>query len=238
MLGIYGKHPAFGDFLSQGLSDHAQERLVDWLTGAMAAVRDHLGDRWTHVYDHAPMVRFWIGAGVFEIADMRGVLCPSRDKVGRRYPLTLIEEGVGQGAPVFDPAQGFYETAEVRMAEVLASEPADMSEIADRFAALASQDATPSASPIIWAANPEREVGKLMAAVGPADHQSAATQRSYWWTAGAGPRASAFLSCQGVPGPDALAWLLSGVAVEALQANEQQQNTTVTEQRGAYADRE
>ncbi len=241
MLGIYGKHPAFGDFLCFGLSEPPVRGFGDWLSGAMAAVRDHLGAGWADVYDHAPMVRVWIGGHVFGSADLRGVICASRDKVGRRYPLVVLEEGAGQGPPVLEADQQFYVRLEQALAEALAFDPPEAAELAEPFRGLDAASSAEAAAPMVWAANPSPDAAQLMGAVSLADHRSAAGHRSYWWSAGVRPRSSAFLSVQGLPGPEALAWLMTGIATEQLPHDSGQKNDNKqarTEEWGAYADRE
>jgi hypothetical protein len=76
-------------------------------------------------------------------------------------------------------------------------------------------------------------------AAGPVDHVRAVSHRSYWWSAGVpGVRATAFMGAAGMPGPDALAWMITGVgapdpqpepvAESAIQDTEQQETDLVT----------
>jgi len=100
-VGVIGKHPDYGDFLRHGLSDPIADGLMDWIDRTLSEVKDSAGKGWEALWDNAPRTRFWIGSGVFG-ATLAGVWQPSRDRVGRRYPLLLLVEGADLPAPV-DP---------------------------------------------------------------------------------------------------------------------------------------
>ena len=68
--------------------------------------------------------------------------------------------------------------------------------------------------PIIWAHHPEGDLGALLRSAGPVDAERAMTARSYWWAPATQGRAAAWLGQTGLPGPEALGWLLGGVPVE------------------------
>jgi type VI secretion system protein ImpM len=94
--GLFGKHPARGDFLDSGLSPAVIAGLERWLDGALAECRSLLNPQWETLWDAAQAdtaargLCFWIGEGLAGGEVLAGVLRPSRDKVGRRYPLLLL----------------------------------------------------------------------------------------------------------------------------------------------------
>ena len=94
MLGLYGKHPAKGDFLETGLP--VQPALEAWLDGALAEARNGLGDAWETVWATARPLRFWLGPSLWG-EPVAGVLATSADKVGRRFPLLIIGLGAEIG---------------------------------------------------------------------------------------------------------------------------------------------
>ena len=114
-LGLMGKHPGYGDFLRQGLSDHVVEGLSAWLDRTLPSLRDDAAEHWPSYWDSARRLRFWIGPEVFG-ATLAGILQPSNDKVGRRYPFLLLAEGAAVAAPVADAAQTVYESLEDHIA--------------------------------------------------------------------------------------------------------------------------
>lgn len=114
-FGLYGKHPARGDFLLSGLPGALAAPLEGWLDTALAGAREALGPRWETVWDGSGNdgagLRFWIGEAVWGQA-LCGVLLPSRDGVGRRFPLLVLWSDPDPAAlpppPAIDPDQGWY----------------------------------------------------------------------------------------------------------------------------------
>ncbi len=212
MVGVFGKHAAFGDFLSHGLSPQFQAGLEPWIGVSLTAMRDRLGDEWTRVYDAAPPLRFWIGGSVFGTPPQRGVLCASRDKVGRRFPLLMLDEAASPAPPVLETEQEFYQAAEMALQRALAE---GLESAADLAAMVQVVEVEGNVQTALWATNPGQDVAGLLAAVSVADHQRAAAARSYWWVAGNGTLASTTLTCHGMPDPDGLAWLMAGSPVTA-----------------------
>lgn len=107
MLGLIGKLPAHGDFVRRGdLPAGFCAAWDGWLQAGMAAARATLGPaRWEQVWDAAPAWRFALPAGACGPDPAAGVLLPSHDTVGRRWPLTLA--AVGGAAEAGWPAAWF-----------------------------------------------------------------------------------------------------------------------------------
>lgn len=218
MLGIYGKHPAFGDFISYGVSERFQTGIDPWIGKILGEVRNHLGGNWQQVYDNALPLRFWLGTRVFGESNLRGVILFGRDKVGRRYPLIISQEANGLPAPVLDHGQGFYNDAQSRLEQAFHDAELDPGILVSALAA--DTGTVPPSEPepaTLWAANPDPQVGELLKAVCATDHQRAAEYRSYWWRAGRQDRASTFLATQGMPDTAEFAWLLAGLQSKALR---------------------
>ena len=102
--GLYGKLPAHGDFVRRGLPDGFVAGWDAWLQAGILAARDTLGEGFGPAWDAAPAWCFRLPAGACGRAAMAGVMLPSRDLVGRRFPLTLA-------APVgaTPPGQAWYD---------------------------------------------------------------------------------------------------------------------------------
>lgn len=79
---LFGKMPAHGDFVGRGLYAAERDSLDGWLTASMYEARKRVGDAFEDRYDRAPPWRF-------ATPEAAGVLVPSVDAVGRRYPLYL-----------------------------------------------------------------------------------------------------------------------------------------------------
>lgn len=102
---LFGKIPAHGDFISRGIAHDMHEALDDWLSTELARARSRFGD-FDMRYQTAAPWHFvdcdahgaWSG----------GALCPSVDKVGRRFPI-LVAAPAADGASAEMVAQAALE---------------------------------------------------------------------------------------------------------------------------------
>lgn len=208
MAGLFGKHPAFGDFIAAGLPDDVSQGMADWMQVTLGAWRDGAGPDWACVFDQGPVLRFWIGPGLLRGQSLRGVWMASHDRSGRRFPLVVAQPG--GVAPVEDADQAFYEAAAAVLAELRGMSDYDLRAVAAGLAARLPmpRDAAMPAWPTFWATNPTASPHDLMARMAAADGAHARAARSYWWFAPSDQGAGGALACQGWPGGDELGWLL------------------------------
>ncbi|MBS0123544.1 type VI secretion system-associated protein TagF [Thetidibacter halocola] len=212
-IGLMGKHPAFGDFVQAGLTDRTVSVLSLWLDRSLADLRETMGHDWPAFWDGAQGLRFWIGHKVTG-RGLAGVLRPSRDRVGRRYPLLMLAEGVALPLPMQDTDQSPWEAFEAHLA---GAHPADGSGAAGLLAGFKADlpeetDAMRAEGAVLWAHHPEGDLAALLRSAGRADPARAALGRSYWWSPGDSGRLPVWLGCDGLPGAQALGWLLGGTA--------------------------
>lgn len=94
-FGLTGKLPAHGDFIRRGTLPGSFMKPWDaWLEQGLTTARAAIGtERWDTTWDAAPAWRFALPAGRCGPDAVAGVLLPSRDAVGRRFPLTLAAVG-------------------------------------------------------------------------------------------------------------------------------------------------
>ena len=90
-LGLYGKVPSRGDFISRGLSREFIDPWDRWLQSAIATSRQQLGDEWLNHYLTSPIWRFALTSGICGSHTCFGVMMPSVDRVGRYFPLILVQ---------------------------------------------------------------------------------------------------------------------------------------------------
>ncbi|MBL4867863.1 MAG: type VI secretion system-associated protein TagF [Pseudomonadales bacterium] len=88
-VGVYGKIPAHGDFVSRRLSPDFIRYWDEWLQRSVSVSQEQLGDRWLDYYLVSPIWRFVLSPGVVDESGWAGVLLPSVDNVGRYFPLTI-----------------------------------------------------------------------------------------------------------------------------------------------------
>lgn len=89
-FGAFGKMPAVGDFFRLGAPPGFVAIWDDWIQRAMLAAQSAFGPNWDSRYMSAPIWRFSLSAGLAGPAKIVGVVMPSVDRVGRRFPLTLM----------------------------------------------------------------------------------------------------------------------------------------------------
>jgi len=88
-FGAFGKIPVLGDFFRTGLGNGFVSEWDTWLQLRMSEASEALGERWEGCYMSAPIWRFSLAAGLAGDDAVTGVLMPSVDRVGRKFPLTL-----------------------------------------------------------------------------------------------------------------------------------------------------
>lgn len=96
--GWHGKLPALGDFASRRLGPEFIEPWDAWLSSGLHALRSAAPATWLQAYLGSPSWRFLLLPGVLPgvghgVSDRAwaGVLMPSVDRVGRYFPLTLVQ---------------------------------------------------------------------------------------------------------------------------------------------------
>lgn len=98
-IGIFGKLPAHGDFLSHHLPNSFTGVWDAWLRESLAASKSSMPAQWLDNYLNSPVWQFCLSPGIIDDLCWMGILMPSVDRVGRYYPLTLASPfEVGQGA--------------------------------------------------------------------------------------------------------------------------------------------
>jgi type VI secretion system protein ImpM len=202
---VYGKHPAFGDFVTVGLAGVAQDRLEAWLNGSLQALRNAWGDGWQDGFDGSATIAFWIGARVTGDVALRGAMRPSQDKVGRRFPLLAGFGGPGPLPPSIDPMDDYVTGVAALLADLAPDGAKGAQGIIDLLPDVTGEDV--GADPAFWAARDDGDMAQLWADVAMADHLRAAHGRSYWWVVG---DPTALYATDGLPPVEALAWLMTG----------------------------
>jgi len=222
--GVYGKHPAFGDFVSSGISAPLTELLERWFAHVMPSLRSGWGDAWEQNFDHAFPLRFWFGPDLTpQGRGFLGVVRASHDRVGRRFPLLAGVEGSGLAAPVQEQGQDVYAALEAGLDSYDRSDAGDAKEFATHIVA-----ATPGWSESLelqppttgfWAARNDGDIARLWQDAATADQAHAIRGRSYVWRTDAD--GSAVYVCQGWPDVTVIAWLMGAALDPTATLNEE-----------------
>ncbi len=93
----YGKLPGFGDFVRYNASGPELQMMDRWLQEGLHMAQMRLQSTWDAVYKFAPTYHFLFPV---EQAALLGVMQPSYDKAGRKYPFfTALKIGFSQFTP-------------------------------------------------------------------------------------------------------------------------------------------
>ena len=106
--------PSVGDFFRLGVAPAFVQPWDTWIQRSMLAAAQALGPTWDAHYMSAPIWRFCLSPGLTGPQQMLGVLMPSVDRVGRRFPLTLVAAVPGEGSAILSHfrATGIYQQLE------------------------------------------------------------------------------------------------------------------------------
>ena len=104
-VGLYGKMPSVGDFVSRGFSPLLCESLDRLLQTAVMAAASEGGDT-REVLEQAKPVMISMRPGALCATGFAGLWFPSRDRVGRAFPLCIgLETAADQSkVPLFWPS--------------------------------------------------------------------------------------------------------------------------------------
>lgn len=210
-VGVYGKHPTFGDFVSTGLSAPLTELLEQWFAHVMPRLKAGWGGAWEQNFDNASGLRFWFGPDLTpEGQGFLGVVRTSRDKVGRRFPLVAALEGSAILAPVQDQGQAVFAALEGALDSYERTDGSDAKGFGAHIALAAAQFDAPrqvqDRTNGFWAARHDDDIARLWQDAAEADRDHAIRGRSYVWRADT--TSSAVYVCQGWPDVDVIAWLM------------------------------
>jgi type VI secretion system protein ImpM len=215
-FGLYGKHPAFGDFIAQGLSDGLRLRLERWCEAVLAPLAASWGEGWRERFDSAPPLGLWVGPqGAGEGGFLGGVF-PSADKVGRRFLLVLGWEGA-LAPPSLAPQAAAMVLPALRAA-LAGAAAADARGLCQVIGARAGMPAPPVTDPTYWAARRDGDIGQLFAdAAGEEAQRGSGAGRACLWSDT--PRAVLYATA-GLPDAPALVWMLAGAPAHETAAPE------------------
>jgi type VI secretion system protein ImpM len=111
-VGLYGKLPARGDFVREGLPRDFVEPWDAWWQRGLAATQQRPPDEWRDAWLEAPVWRFVLPPGLCGAGGVLGLWMPSVDKAGRYFPLTLAATAPGDWAPLVGALTPFLDAAE------------------------------------------------------------------------------------------------------------------------------
>ncbi len=89
--GLYGKLPAYGDFIFRNLNSSFITPWDEWLQYFISGSQEQMGNDWLDIYLTSPIWRFVLSSGVIDNNMWAGLMMPSVDRVGRYFPISLVK---------------------------------------------------------------------------------------------------------------------------------------------------
>lgn len=137
-VGLFGKLPAYGDFLQRELPAEFVDAWDNWLQRVIVGSREQLGEQWLPSYLSSPIWRFALAEDVAGGSAWCGILMPSVDRVGRYFPLAIAGQWP-RGISLFHlalAAEGWLHELEAIALDALEASYLDMDVVMGRIRAL------------------------------------------------------------------------------------------------------
>jgi type VI secretion system protein ImpM len=225
--GWYGKLPSLGDFAARRLDASFVDPWDAWLASGLLLLRQARPEAWLDDYLGSPSWRFLLMPGVLPgsagTAAWAGVLMPSVDRVGRYFPLTLVQP-LGSGPGSTQQMAGLWQWLG-RLDELARDalyEDWTAERLEEELARMAAPELTPLAAAMPGAAVAEGQLVDTSAAAGAdaAGLIGAEAQRAWagsaqgcaWWQARPDDAPARLLLSRGLPSAAALARLFGPAA--------------------------
>jgi type VI secretion system protein ImpM len=146
VFGAFGKIPSEGDFFRMSTPNGFVPIWDDWLQKCLVSGAYTFGSKWDELYMSVPIWRFCLSPGIAGPSKVVGVLMPSVDRVGRRFPLTLMAPLADEGSATLDHFRfnDLFETLE-DMALAALDDGAKRESLAEKLGALTVPPASISA---------------------------------------------------------------------------------------------
>lgn len=98
--GLYGKLPAYGDFVFRNLNSEFITPWDEWLQHFISGSQEQIGEDWLNIYLTSPIWRFVLSPGVIDNNMWAGLMMPSVDRVGRYFPISIVKPFASNTSPV------------------------------------------------------------------------------------------------------------------------------------------
>lgn len=222
---IYGKLPSHGDFLNLGMPRSFRDSWDRWCQNAISCSQQQLGTQWLRYYLVSPVWRFVFTAGGCGEQACTGIMIPSVDRVGRYFPLVLVEPLSSDFNPVAllrEEAQSWYEAAENFLLAALEQDftTEDLRARLSGLGAVSDRVRPHSAKPGTGVGQPHRQWGVALEPGGALEPGvmelfGALLTRQYrssslWWTKGSVSVPPVLMVSEALPSPGGYAAMLDG----------------------------
>lgn len=219
--GLYGKLPAKRDFVAVSAPRSFIRVWDPWVEQGMTESRAHVGEaEWKRAFSSAPVWRFWLGPSLCGEA-VTGAFMPSKDTLGRLFPLTLIciaAKGEVLAPPDIDCHDPWFERVEGFLLSTLdghASFEATLQALGDLGASLAQAEASRQGDTEATIRTTDGGGGlfslaRNFAALRRKRNTSLPAKATYWWTLGGDSREPLAWMHDSMPDPAVFSDMMTG----------------------------
>ena len=220
-IGLYGKLPAYGDFIFRNLKPTFINPWDEWLQHFISGSQQQMGEDWLNIYLTSPIWRFVISPGVIDNNMWAGFMMPSVDRVGRYFPISVVKSFAHTVNPVnfiFNHQAWYAELEAICLlaldgkldADQLVSLMAEV-EVKPQDTHQPTQDML-DMGPMLFGLNPANQdnMSSLLPYVLNAAFSTSISSYSLWSTSGSEMISPVFFSCQGLPPIAGIASMLDG----------------------------
>ena len=219
--GLYGKLPAYGDFIFRNLNSAFITPWDEWLQHFISASHEQIGEDWLNIYLTSPIWRFVLSPGVIDNNMWAGLMMPSVDRVGRYFPISIVKPFSSNISPVNFILQqhDWFNVMETHCLTALNGniDVDELISIVTEVEVLAQQhyQATYNLGeigPMLFglAADDEEPLNNVMPYMLSAALATGLNSFSLWQTAGSELVSPVMFSCQGLPPIGGIASMLDG----------------------------
>ncbi len=219
--GLYGKLPAYGDFIFRHLSSAFITPWDEWLQHFVSASQEQIGEDWLNIYLTSPIWRFVLSPGVINTNMWAGLMMPSVDRVGRYFPISIVKPFTSNISPVdfiLKQSSWFDELERHCLTALNGNIDGDeLISIVSEIEVLPQQSYLPTynlgeTGPMLFglAAGDDEQINNVMPYMLTAALATELNSFSLWQTAGSELISPVLFSCQGLPPIAGIASMLDG----------------------------
>ncbi len=109
LIGLFGKIPMRGDFLSSALPRSFQDKVEHWVRAGFVEAKKN--PNWHSEYLSSPIWQFATARGYFDNNAWCGIIMPSVDAVGRNFPMIIAMQVDAVRQDILQMAQALAQEA-------------------------------------------------------------------------------------------------------------------------------
>ena len=219
--GLYGKLPAYGDFIFRNLNSAFITPWDEWLQHFISGSQEQIGEDWLNIYLTSPIWRFVLSPGVIDNNMWAGLMMPSVDRVGRYFPISIVKPFTSNISPVnfMLKQKDWFDVLEMHCLTALNGniDVDELISIVTEIEVLPQQNYQPTnnlgeTGPMLFGLSSadEAQLDNVMPYMLNAALATGLNSYSLWHTAGSDLISPVWFSCQGLPPIGSVASMLDG----------------------------